>query len=292
MARLIALSYRSEKRVVTFPLPDGSRATTVDMLLLLKLVLVPALVAAVTLASRRWGLRVAGVVTGFPLVAGPTYVFLAIEPGNAFAADAARAAILGLVATTAFAVAYASTAARANWLWSVLAGWVAFVAAGAVVTRLPPIGQTGEVMVAIVVIAIGSRFLVRPFAAATPAGPPRSDLLLRMGAAAGAVILFTALAELVGPQISGVLSVFPVVTAILAAFTHVQRGHHAAAVFLRGLLSGLYGLVLFCLVLSLALTRWTLPLLPALTLAIGSQMAIQSLLLWRIARRSAAPSKS
>src|SRR5688572_29564927 len=118
------------------------------MLLLLKLVLVPALVAAVTLAARRWGLRVAGIMTGLPLVAGPTFVFLAIEQGNGFAAEAARSAILGIVATTAFVVAYALSAMRVNWLASVLAGWIAFTAAGTAIATLPRPGVIGELVLA------------------------------------------------------------------------------------------------------------------------------------------------
>jgi hypothetical protein len=55
------------------------------MLLLLKLVLVPAFVGGVTLAARRWGLRVGGLLTALPMVAGPALCFYAIEQGNGFA---------------------------------------------------------------------------------------------------------------------------------------------------------------------------------------------------------------
>jgi hypothetical protein len=65
------------------------------MLLLLKLLLVPGLVAGVTLAARRWGLRIGGLLTALPMVAGPTLCFYAIEQGNRFAATAARATCSG-----------------------------------------------------------------------------------------------------------------------------------------------------------------------------------------------------
>jgi len=71
--------------------------------LLLKLLLVPGLVAAVTLAVRRWGPAVGGWLAGLPVVAGPVLVFYAIEQGDAFAAQAAHATLAGLIATSAFA---------------------------------------------------------------------------------------------------------------------------------------------------------------------------------------------
>ena len=96
------------------------------MLLTLKLFLVPVLIAGVTLAARRWGSRVGGLATALPVVAGPTLCFYAIDQGNMFAAEAARATLLGLVAVGAFCVAYAYASVRFNWLISLLVGWSAF----------------------------------------------------------------------------------------------------------------------------------------------------------------------
>ena len=50
-----------------------------DVLLALKLVLVPGLVAGVTLGARRWGPRIGGWLTAMALVAGPTLFFLAMD---------------------------------------------------------------------------------------------------------------------------------------------------------------------------------------------------------------------
>jgi hypothetical protein len=59
-----------------------------------------------TLAARRWGETIAGWVVGLPLTSGPTSVFFALEQGPAFAAEAAVATLLGLVATAAFFIGY------------------------------------------------------------------------------------------------------------------------------------------------------------------------------------------
>lgn len=251
------------------------------MLLLLKIVLVPALVAGVTMTSRRWGLRVAGIVTGLPLVAGPTFCFLAVEQGPAFAASAARAALLGLIATSAFCVAYGRMAPRVPWGVSMLAGWAVFALAGIGLTLIPDLRGAGELMLALAALMIGRRLLPAPAVARSSSAPPRFDLVVRMAAAAGAVVVLTGLAELLGPRTSGVLSVFPIVTAILAVFTHIQHGHPSAAIFLRGLLRGMDGLAVFCIVFSETLGTWGWPLLAAVSVALVAQMALQGVMLRR-----------
>ena len=45
------------------------------MVLILKLILAPLLVAAATLTTRRWGARIGGLLMGLPLTTGPIFVF-------------------------------------------------------------------------------------------------------------------------------------------------------------------------------------------------------------------------
>ena len=97
-------------------------------MLLLKLLLVPGLVAAVTVAVRRWGPAVGGWLAGLPVVAGPVLVFYALEQGTLFAARAANGTLTGLIATVAFVVAYASASARWSWPACVALGWTTFAA--------------------------------------------------------------------------------------------------------------------------------------------------------------------
>ena len=251
------------------------------MLLLLKLCLVPSLVAAVTMASRRWGLRVGGVLTGLPMVAGPTLCFYALEQGNGFAASAARSALLGVAATGAFCVAYARSAGRLSWPWSVLVGWTAFGLVAGATYRMRDLSGIGELAIASGVLLAG-RSLVRP--PPTPVAiaiHPQWDLATRMLASAVVVVLLTGVAARLGARLSGILSAFPVVTLILAVFTHVQRGADAVSVFLRALLRGLHGFSLFCIVFSIALGPLGWNLWAAVSVALAVQMVLQAVLLWR-----------
>jgi hypothetical protein len=76
--------------------------------LVLKVSLAPALVLGVTLAARRWGPRLGGMLIALPLVAGSILLVITLEHGEVFAARAARGALLGVVALSAFCVAFAA----------------------------------------------------------------------------------------------------------------------------------------------------------------------------------------
>ena len=92
----------------------------------------------------------------------------------------------------------------------------------------------------------------------------------------------TGLAERLGATLSGLLNAFPVLTTIIAAFTHAQRGRAAVVAFLNGFLRAVVGFALFCVALALALTQ--LGLARALVLALAVQLTAHAFILWRTAR--------
>jgi len=71
--------------------------------LLLKLVLAPLLVVGSSLAGRRWGPGVTGLLVALPVVAGPILFITYLEHGAPFVARAASASLLGLVSLAVFA---------------------------------------------------------------------------------------------------------------------------------------------------------------------------------------------
>ena len=58
-------------------------------LLAVKLTLAPAFVVGASLASRRFGPRMGGLIAGLPVVAGPILLVYALAHGRAFASGAA-----------------------------------------------------------------------------------------------------------------------------------------------------------------------------------------------------------
>jgi hypothetical protein len=247
------------------------------VLLVLKVFLVPVLIAFVTYGTRRWGPRVGGWLSGLPTVAGPTLCFYAWEQGNRFAARASHATLVGLVAVPFFCLAYVYSARRANWALSLLAGWGTFLAGIAVLQQIElPLGVAWVLLAA----SCAAAFLLMPAHArdSIAPAPPRWDVPLRMLAAATLVIGLTTAADRLGPALSGLLTPFPVAIAIVAAFTHTQRGADPVVVFFRGFLPALASFGLFCVALALALEP--LGLWVALAIALAVQLSVQSVTLW------------
>ncbi|WP_370965786.1 hypothetical protein [Amycolatopsis sp. cg9] len=94
------------------------------MTLVVKLVLAPLLVVGSSLAGRRWGPGLTGLLVAMPVVAGPILLITYVDHGAAFAARAASASLLGLVSLAAFAVVFAWVARGRGWLGTVFVGWL------------------------------------------------------------------------------------------------------------------------------------------------------------------------
>jgi hypothetical protein len=88
-----------------------------------KILLAPTFVVGASLAARRYGARIGGLVGGLPVVAGPILLVFALSHGRAFAADAAAGTLLGIVSLLAFVVVYAHLAGRVRWAASLIFGW-------------------------------------------------------------------------------------------------------------------------------------------------------------------------
>jgi len=249
------------------------------VLLVLRLVLVPLLIAAVTLASRRWGHRVGAFVTALPAVAGPTLLFYAIQQGALFAAEAARGSLLGLVGVAAFCLVYARASTRLHWSLCLVLGWLSFAVVTLLISRVH-VGPIGAFVIAVATLLSTRAFLPSHEPVPPASRAPRWDLPLRMGSAGALVFSLTAAADRLGSSVSGILTPFPVATAILAGFTHAQRGSAACVEFLRTYTPGLCGFAVFCVMLALTLPH--LPIAASFSVALATQLVLQTALFRRI----------
>lgn len=242
------------------------------MELLLKFVLAPALIGGVSLAGRRCGPRLEGILVGFPLTSAPVACVLAIEQGPAFGARFAESALRSATALAAFTAAYARTSSRAGWLVCSIAGWTAFVAAGVLVRG---VSWSVTVTATLVVGAIAVAWLCIPRACGSPvaAALPRWDVATRMAVATAMLLLVTGAAAATGPQWSGLLSSAPVCASVVVAFAHLHGGAAAAAQALRGLCAGLLSFAAFFAVAAAGLGNWCL--LPTMSAAALASIAAQ-----------------
>lgn len=241
-------------------------------LLPLKLVLVPTFLLLLTIASKRWGPSVGGWLAGLPLVTGPILLFLSIEQGASFAAHAAAATLSAALAFVAFSWAYSHAAQRLPWMPSLLIAWLAWGVAALALSSQPVSPQLACVL-AIFSLSVVPRFFPHRLASLPLRAVTPSELGCRMLAGAALTLAVTGLAATVGSAWSGLLAGFPVLGSVLAVFAHRGDGPTTATLLLRGMLTGLFSVVAFCFLLSLALPHLPLPL--AFTAALLSACLVQ-----------------
>lgn len=256
------------------------RALTNSMFVL-KLALVPSLVALITLAGRRWGPGLAGWMAALPVMAGPVLGFLCAEQGPTFAQHAAQGTLSGVLAMMGFVISYAWWCRRWPWhlCWPMALGVYGLIAWG--LQAMPPPWPVSLALNALVLTAAprlmpqaDAHELARPSPVASRSSTWLT-LAARMVAGGLLVWLVTHLADQLGERLSGILAVFPVMVSVLAVFTHHQQGPAHVVALLRGTVRGWWGFSLFCLVLILALDQWApwrvfgLALLAALVMAAG-----------------------
>lgn len=220
-------------------------------MLLFKIILAPLLIGLVTLAGRRWGPGISGWLLGIPVNSGPILLFLALEQGEDFASHAALGALLGILSWGTFNLVYAWCCLRLRWWWSTAVAWTACWAVMFAMTYVR-IGVLWAFVMVCALTAVSTCFFPDPPVHTEAVVHSPYDLWLRMATAALFIFTLTAIARLVGPRASGVLSAFPAFTTILAVFNH--RLHPAAAIrVLKGVSTGLYTAASFFLVVAVAL---------------------------------------
>ncbi len=173
-----------------------------------------AVLAVVGLAwlAEKVGPRWAGVLSGFPLGTAIVLLFYGLEQGPAFAAQAAPYGLLGLAATTGFALTYTLTAARCGRRspWPMLLALTALLVLAALGQATPALGWWGALVAlaaAALAILLTRRMPDPPFVAV------RSGWGLtwaRAAMAAALVVAITTLANLVPPAWAGVMASFPI----------------------------------------------------------------------------------
>jgi hypothetical protein len=254
------------------------------MLLLLKLTLAPILVAMATLATRRWGPSVGGIVVGLPLSTAPIFLFLAIDQGLDFAERAAIGILFGLLGVAAFAIVYVLASCRVQWPVALALAAAAFFAASAGAGQFPA-GVFEAGLTAYVALLIAVALIRRPQLTAAKVPSLWWDIWFRMGAAAALTLAITAAAERLGPLLSGIVGTYPVVTTVVTTFTHRQMGREAAVAMMRSSVLAWFGFVSCFLVIGFTLKSYGL----AASLCLGALAAVGTtiVVLW-IDRRSSA----
>ena len=188
-----------------------------------------------------------------PVVAGPILLVITLEHGELFGARAARGALLGVVALTAFCIAFAATVTLLRWPAVLLIGWAAYAGVAACGSQWDASPLAGLVIALAALRVARAFFKRRDHADALSLSQPPWDLYARAGATAVLVILLTTAAGALGPAVSGVLTPFPIAASVLAAFTLAHNGPAASRAMPRGFVEALPGFAAFFFVVAVAL---------------------------------------
>ena len=252
-------------------------------LFLLKIALPPLLVAAVSLAARRWGPTVGGLLLGLPWMTGPVLFFLALDKGTDFAVDACTGIELGVVCIAAFMLAYGAVSAFGRWPVSLAAAAVAF---GASAWAIKDVALTLPASAAAAAVSLAVVYLLLPRwrTPAVSAALPWWDIPARMLTAFTLVTIIMLSADALGPRLSGIVSTYPAMMTVVGAFTHHQWGREAVLHMLHGLALSMLMFVVFFLAVGLSLP--SVGLEPSFAVAAALVLAIDAILLLAMRRRS------
>jgi hypothetical protein len=222
------------------------------MLLLFKLAVTPILIAVISLAARWWGPTVGALLMGLPWMTGPVLFFLVMDRGADFGVSASIGVELGIVCLCSFLLAFGWVTAIASWPACLMAAAAAF-AGTAWATQGLAISLPESAALAAMCLILVYLLLPRAAAKALPAALPWWDIPCRMVVALVLVGGITLSADMLGPQLSGIVSTYPAIVTVIAAFTYHQWGRDAVRQVLRGLTLSLLAFVAFFLALGLTL---------------------------------------
>jgi hypothetical protein len=223
-------------------------------------------------AAERAGPFIGAMIATLPVSTGPIYVFLAIDHGAAFIAQAAVMSVASTAAIVSFVASHAFAAQRFATAGSLLVATLAWVCA-AMLLQLREWSFAEACLLLAASFALAMRGLRRFAITVQPAAGPRTrfDLPLRALLVAALVIATTLAGRALGPSVTGLLATYPVVfTSLIVILQPRGGGAFASATLVHGL-KGLLGFGTALAVLHLAALRTGSAgaLLLALAVAVG-----------------------
>ncbi|MGA3058320.1 MAG: hypothetical protein ABSE70_09865 [Candidatus Limnocylindrales bacterium] len=254
--------------------------------LLFKLIFAPVMLATTSLIGRRWGASVAGALAALPVSAGSIVLFISLEQGAAFGSRTALAALVGIGSLAWFSLGYAHLSRRFGWPVCLAVAYLIVVMAWVMVIPLAQAPGVAVLGFVLLTLAIASR-LMPPAQASPRQTPPAWDIPARMFTGAVLVVGLTALAPVLGPQLSGLLAAVPMLFSVLLVFTHRHEGAERARGILRGFVAGLVGTSVFLEIVADGMVP--LGVGPAFALAITACLGCGAFAVRWISRSSGEP---
>lgn len=222
----------------------------------LKLLITPLLMLSISLAAKRWGTHIGGLLSGLPVTSASVMLFLSLEQGPGFAALAVPGALAGVAAIQATYLFYYLVTKRTSALIGCLGALSFYVCVALIMNGV------GSLVASIAVTLCLVAAIIRATTQGAKAGAggyvpvPRWVIPMRMLTATLLLLAITAGAQWLGPVVSGFLAPIPVIAWPLAVFAHVQGGRHELGAIVRGNAIGAIGVIGFYLTLKFVVEQW------------------------------------
>src|SRR4051795_1351715 len=200
--------------------------------LALRMAITAAFVVSASVITERSGPVIGALVATLPISAGPSYVFLALDHDAAFIAEGALASLPINAATIFLGLTYVVLAQRHGALLSAAAAIAVWIALASMVRTFHWSLMTGLIANAIA-FAICVPLLARYRHVKMPPVARRwYDIPLRASLVATLVATVVTASGWVGPKVSGIIALFPVVFTSMMLILHPRiGGPPTAAVF-------------------------------------------------------------
>ena len=247
---------------------------TFILLLALRMAVAAAFVVSASVITERSGPVIGALVATLPISAGPSYVFLALDHDAAFIAEGALASLPINAATIWLALTYVVLAQRRSLAVScgcAAAVWLALAA----LSRTVQWSLAGGLIANAVTIAICLPLLQRFRHVKMPLITRRwYDIPLRASLVATLVAAVVTLSGWVGPGISGVIALFPIVFTSMMLILHPRIGGRPTAAVIANGGWGLTGFGIAIAVLHVAALRFGS--------AVGLSLALATCVGWNL----------
>src|SRR3954453_1365339 len=258
------------------------------LVLALRMAVTAAFVVSASVITERSGPVIGALVATLPISAGPSYVFLALDHDAAFIAEGALASLPINAATIFLGLTYVVLAQRRSAIVSCLAAVAVWIALASIIRSLQWT-LAGGLVVNAIAFAICVPLLARFRHVKMP--PIRRrwyDIPLRASLVATLVATVVTLSGWVGPKISGIIALFPVVFTSMMLILHPRIGGPPTAAVLANSAWGLMGLGIAIAVLHVAALQFgsAIGLSLALATCVGWNLS-----LWWLGRKKAARTK-
>jgi hypothetical protein len=243
--------------------------------LALRMAVTAAFVVSASVITERSGPVIGALVATLPISAGPSYVFLALDHDAAFIAEGALASLPINAATIFLGLTYVVLAQRRSAVVSCLSAVAVWIALASII-RSVHWTLTGGLIVNAIAFAICVPLLARFRHVRMPPITRRwYDIPLRASLVATLVATVVTLSGWVGPKVSGILALFPVVFTSMMLILHPRIGGPPTAAVLANSAWGLMGLGLAIAVLHISAVP--------LGSAVGLSLALATCVSWNLA---------